>query len=268
MHPLARPLPAVGAKLSRQVTATLSEHELLGEGDRVLVAVSGGKDSATLLDLLERSRRRAPFQFSLVAVHLDQVQPGHDPEPLRAWLEELGVEHEILRRDTYSKVLEVTPAGKSYCSACSRMRRGILYNAAERHGCNVVALGHHRDDALETLMMNLFHVGKLQAMPAGYQTDDGRFRVIRPLIECAEADIAEQVQLAGYPILPCRLCGSQDGMRRDAMTKLLDELEADYPSVRSVMLSAIKNVKASHLLDRDLNRRLGGELPAESDHGS
>jgi tRNA 2-thiocytidine biosynthesis protein TtcA len=239
----------VRSKLARAMVKTITTYDLVGAGDRVMVAVSGGKDSYTLLDLLWEAKARAPFRFDLVAVHLDQVQPGYDGAPLRDWLERFGAPFEILREDTYTPVVAHTPEGKAYCSMCSRLRRGILYTAAERLGCNKVALGHHRDDSLETLLLNLFYSGRLQAMPAGYTTDDGRFRVIRPLIECAEADIAEHARNAGYPILPCNLCGSQDNLRREKMAGLLAQMEQDNPDVRAVMLSALKNVAPTHLLD-------------------
>jgi len=237
------------------MTRTIAAHGLVEAGDRVMVAVSGGKDSYTLLDLLEEARRRAPFSFELIAVHLDQGQPGYDGAPLRSWLEEFGAPFEIVERDTYTTVLRLTPPGKSYCGPCSRMRRGILYTTAERLGCTKIALGHHRDDALETLLLNLFYAGKLQAMPAGYTTDDGRFEVIRPLIECAESDIVQHATQRNYPILPCNLCGSQDGLHREKMGALLQELERDHPHVRSVMLNALRNVRPSHLLDPQVTRR-------------
>ncbi len=244
--------PPVRRRLARQMVKTIIDYGLIAEGDHVMVCMSGGKDSYTLLDLLAESQRRAPFEFRLTAVHLDQRQPGYDGAPLRRWLEACGLPFEIVSRDTYSTVVDLTEAGKAYCAVCSRLRRGILYGTAERLGCNKLALGHHRDDALETLLMNLFYAGKLQAMPAGYTTDDGQFEVIRPLIECAEADIREHAAWAGYPILPCNLCGSQSGLRREAMGELLDGLEAQSPNVRAVMLSALKNVHPSHLLDREV----------------
>lgn len=247
-------MSAVRKRLARTMTRTIAAHDLVRPGDHVMVAVSGGKDSYTLLELLWEARRKAPFPFEVTAVHLDQGQPGYDGAPLRAWLSAFGAPFEIVAVDTYSTVLRLTPEGKSYCGACSRMRRGILYTTAARLGCTAIALGHHRDDALETLLLNLFYAGKLQAMPAGYTTDDGRFRVIRPLIECAEPDIVEHARQAGYPILPCNLCGSQDGLRRERMGALLTELERDNPHVRSVMLNALRNVQPSHLLDPAVRR--------------
>jgi len=194
-------------------------------------------------------------------VHLDQVQPGYDGAGLRAFLEASGQRFEILREDTYSVVTSHLPESATYCSMCSRLRRGILYTAAERLGCNKLALGHHRDDSLETFLLNLFYSGKLQAMPASYRTDDGRFEVIRPLIECAEADIAEFAAAQSFPIIPCNLCGSQDGLKRDAMTALLAQLERDNPHVRSIMANALRNVRPTHLLDRDVARAWAERAP-------
>lgn len=238
--------------LYRRLKEASEEHALLEPGDRILVALSGGKDSYTMLDLLRKLQPRLPFEISLVAVHLDQRQPGYDGAPLRNWLEASGVDFEILSEDTYSVVVEHVDDSSTYCSLCSRLRRGILYTAAERLGCNKLALGHHRDDSLETFLMNLFFAGKLQAMPAKYRTDDGRFEVIRPLINCAESQIAEYAALAEFPILPCNLCGSQDGLQRDQMTKLLGELEAKHPNLRNVMFAALHNVRPTHLLDAEV----------------
>ena len=256
--------PLASKRLRRALGKTVAEYELIAPGDHVMVAVSGGKDSYTLLELLAQLRARAPIDFRLTAVHLDQVQPGYDGGPLRTWLARFGVPFEILREDTYSTVVEVTPPGKAYCAACSRLRRGVLYTHAARLGCTKIALGHHRDDALETLLMNLFYAGKLQAMPAKYRTDDGRFEVIRPLIECAEADIVEHAAWAGYPILPCNLCGSQAGLRRERMRDLIAAMETDNPNVRAVMLNALRNVHPSHLLDRALAARLEPEQRASA----
>ncbi len=240
--------------LYRDVRETCERYELLAPGDRIMVAMSGGKDSYTLFHLLTKLVPRLPFEVELVAVHLDQAQPGYDGAGLRAYLAASGWPFEILREDTYSVVTSHLDDRATYCSLCSRLRRGILYTAAERLGCNKLALGHHRDDSLETFLLNLFYSGKLQAMPASYRTDDGRFDVIRPLIECAERDIAALAGELAFSIIPCKLCGSQDGLKRDAMTSLIDTLERDHPHVRAVMLNALRNVRPSHLLDRDVQR--------------
>jgi tRNA 2-thiocytidine biosynthesis protein TtcA len=241
-------------RLRERVQKTCVRYDLIAPNDRVMVALSGGKDSYTMLTLLREIARRVPFSLELVAVHLDQRQPGYDGTKLRAYLEESGVEFEILSEDTYSVVTEHLDEADTYCSLCSRLRRGILYTAAERLRCNKIALGHHRDDSLETFLMNLFFSGKMQAMPARYVTDDRRFAVIRPLIECAEEDIRRFAELERYPIIPCNLCGSQPGKKRDAMAELLDKLEAMNPNVRQVMMSALKNVRPTHLLDLDVAR--------------
>jgi tRNA 2-thiocytidine biosynthesis protein TtcA len=248
-------------RLSRDLRGTCERYQLLAPNDRVLIAMSGGKDSYTLFHLLTRLAARLPFRVELVAVHLDQVQPGYDGSGLRAYLEASGQPFEILREDTYSVVTSHLPEAATYCSLCSRLRRGILYTAAERLGANKIALGHHRDDSLETFLLNLFYSGKLQAMPASYRTDDGRFEVIRPLIECAEADIAALAAHLAFPIIPCNLCGSQDGLKRDAMTRLLAELERDNPNVRAVMANALRNVRPTHLLDREVARAWAERAP-------
>jgi tRNA 2-thiocytidine biosynthesis protein TtcA len=244
--------PPATKRLARMLGTTIVDYQLIAPGDHIMVAISGGKDSYTLLDLLERLRLRAPIEFRITAVHLDQVQPGYDGSKLRSWLTNFGAPYEILREDTYSVVIDKTEPGATYCTVCSRLRRGILYTAAERLGCTKIALGHHREDTLETFLLNLVYAGKLQAMPASYRTNDDRFDVIRPLIECDEAVIAELARALAFPILPCNLCGSQDGLRRDVMGKLLDQLEKDSPNVRAVMASALANVRPTHLLDREL----------------
>lgn len=238
--------------LCKQVATTVGKYNLLAAGDRVAVAMSGGKDSYSMLVLLQQVVRSLELDVTLTALHLDQGQPGYDGAPLRRWLQERGVEHQILREDTYSVVLEHTKPGNTYCTVCSRLRRGALYTAMERLGLNKLALGHHRDDALETLLLNLFYAGKLQAMPASYRTDDGRFDVIRPLIECAEQNLIELAEAEQFPILPCNLCGSQEGLKRQQIKDLLSKLETENPHVRSVMLNAIGNVRPTHLLDRDV----------------
>ena len=253
MSERAKELDTLKRKLTRKMMKAVRAYDLIAPGDRIMVGVSGGKDSYTLLDLLSAVRRRSPFEFSIVAVHLDQGQPGYDGRALEAWLNKYGCEFEIVRQDTYSIVLELTKPGGTFCAPCSRLRRGILYSTAERLGCNKIALGHHRDDTLETVMMNMFFSGKLQAMPPIYTTDDGRFDVIRPLIECAEGDIADYASLREFPILPCNLCGSQSGLQRVKMAELLVELEQKIPNVREVMLASLKNVRPTHLLDPTLS---------------
>lgn len=254
----ARPAEALQGKLLSKLTRTIHTHGLLREGDRVMVCLSGGKDSYTLLHLLELARRRWETKFELVAVHLDQRQPGYDGARLRKWLEASGIAFEILSEDTFSEVVERTPEGGTPCAACSRLRRGILYTAAQRLGATRIALGHHREDTLETFLLNLVFTGRLQAMPARYTTDDGRFEVIRPLIECAEADIATFAASAGFPILPCNLCGSQQDLKRDAMNALLTQLETMNPHVRQSMLGALSNVRPTHLLDAELAEAWAG----------
>jgi tRNA 2-thiocytidine biosynthesis protein TtcA len=250
----SRDVTRLDKQLSRTVKSTCERYQLLAPGDRILVAMSGGKDSYTLWQLLTQLVPRLPFAIELVAVHLDQGQPGYDGSGLRAYLERSGWPFEIVREDTYSVVTSHLDEASTYCSLCSRLRRGILYSVAERLGCNKLALGHHRDDSLETFLLNLFYSGKLQAMPARYRTDDDRFDVIRPLVECAERDIAELAAHLAFPIIPCNLCGSQDGLKRDAMTALLGQLERDHPNVRAVMANALSNVRPTHLLDVDVAR--------------
>ncbi len=239
--------------LSKQVASTVTRYRLLEPGDRVGVALSGGKDSYSMLVLLQQVIRTFNHDVHLKVLHLDQGQPGYDGAPLRKWLDERGVDYEVLREDTYSVVLEHTKPGNTYCSVCSRLRRGALYTAMDRLGLNKLALGHHRDDAIETLLLNLFYAGKLQAMPASYVTDDERHVVIRPLIECAEENLIELSQAERFPILPCNLCGSQEGLKRQQIKSLLQQLESENPHLRSIMFNAIGNVRPTHLLDQDLS---------------
>jgi tRNA 2-thiocytidine biosynthesis protein TtcA len=253
---------ATERQLLRNVGRAIADFGLIEPGDRILVAVSGGKDSYTLLTLLSALARRAPISFHLVAVHLDQGHPGYDGEPLRRFLAQSGVEHRILREDTYAIVTDKIPEGKTYCSLCARLRRGILYRVASEIGCNKIALGHHRDDALETLLLNLFFGGKLAAMPARLVSDDGAHIVIRPLIYCAEETIARFAQTRAFPILPCNLCGSQSEAQRKQMKALLSRMEAEHPHLRSTMLAAIGNVVPTHLLDRRLADGQAPEPPA------
>lgn len=244
--------PGLGRKLMRRMMRTVGTWQLIEPGDRIMVAISGGKDSYTLLDLLWQAKQRSPVPFDIIAVHLDQVQPGYNGVPMREWLKEYGAPFEILQEDTYSIVTTNSKPGQTYCFLCSRLRRGILYSAAERLGCNKIALGHHRDDAIETLLMNMFFAGKMQAMPARYTTDDERFVVIRPLIECDEKQIEAYSVERGFPIIPCNLCGSQEGLKRDQMRDLMDSVQEKIPDVRNVMLQAMRNIRPSHLLDPEL----------------
>jgi tRNA 2-thiocytidine biosynthesis protein TtcA len=254
--------PRLEKALYRALRQTCERYDLLVPGDRIAVAVSGGKDSMTLLVLLQQFVRSLPFHVELKALHLDQRQPGYDGRALVQWLHGRGVGFEILEEDTYSAVTAKLQPSQTYCSLCSRLRRGVLYTALDRLGYNKLALGHHRDDGLETLLLNLFYAGKLQAMPAKYRTDDGRHEVIRPLMECSEKQIAEFAAQSEFPILPCNLCGSQPGLRRERMKQLLDDFEKEQPDVRAVMANAIANVRPSHLLDRDVQRAWRERDPA------
>jgi tRNA 2-thiocytidine biosynthesis protein TtcA len=236
-------------RLLRPMGRAIAEHRLIEQGDRIMVAVSGGKDSYAMLELLRIVQRRAPVDFELIAVHLDQGQPGYDGAPLRDWLAREQYTHHILREDTYSIVVDKVTEGKTYCSLCSRLRRGILYNAADSLKCNKIALGHHRDDSIETLMLNLFFAGKLAAMPAKLLSDDGRHTVIRPLLYCAEQELAAYAVEREFPIMPCNLCGSQTNAQRKQIKALLSEWEEKHPQLKQSMLAALGNVVPSHLLD-------------------
>ncbi|MDB4982214.1 MAG: tRNA(Cytosine32)-2-thiocytidine synthetase [Myxococcales bacterium] len=242
----------VERRLVRDMGRALHDFHLLQEGDRLLVALSGGKDSYAMCVLLRDLQKRAPIRFDLLAVHIDQGHPGYDGAPLEAWLRAESIPHRVIHEDTYSIVTDKIPEGKTYCSLCSRLRRGILYQAATDLGCNKIALGHHRDDALETLMLNLFFGGKLATMPPRLVSDDGRHVVIRPLIYCAEPTLAAFAKERAFPILPCNLCGSQSEAQRKQMKTLLADLEAKNPTLRQSMLAAMGNVNPSHLLDKKL----------------
>ncbi|KAA0016134.1 tRNA 2-thiocytidine(32) synthetase TtcA [Salinicola corii] len=239
-------------RLRRQVGNAIIDYGMIHEGDKVMVCLSGGKDSYTMLEILMSLQRNAPVNFDLVAVNLDQKQPGFPEHVLPEYLDAKGVDYHILERDTYSVVKEKTPEGKTTCALCSRLRRGSLYGFAEEIGATKVALGHHREDILETLFLNMFFGGSLKAMPPKLLSDDGRNIVIRPLAYCREADIAEFSRQMGFPIIPCNLCGSQPNMQRQVVKEMLAEWEAKHPGRLETMFKALTNVAPSQLADRSL----------------
>ncbi len=239
-------------RLRRETGRAIEAFNMIGAGDRVMVCLSGGKDSYTMLDILLALRARAPVHFDIIAVHLDQKQPGYDPQVLPAWLREQGIEWHIIEEDTYSVVKRVVPEGKTMCGLCSRLRRGVLYRFAEENGITRIALGHHRDDIVETLFLNLFFGGSLKAMPAKLRSDDGRHVVIRPLAFCREADIARYAEANAFPIIPCNLCGSQEQLQRKRIKTMLADWEKQYPGRVETIFNAIGNVAPSHLMDTSL----------------
>ncbi|MCL4158667.1 UNVERIFIED_CONTAM: hypothetical protein GTU68_030556 [Idotea baltica] len=225
---------------------------MIDAGDRIMVCLSGGKDSYVMLDMLLHLQRVAPIDFDLVAVNLDQKQPGFPEHVLPEYLKSLGVEHRIVEEDTYSIVKEKIPAGQTTCGLCSRLRRGILYKTADELGATKLALGHHADDVLETLLLNLFYGGSIKTMPAKLHADNGRNIVIRPMSYCRESDIAAHALVQAYPIIPCTLCGSQPNLQRQNMKAMLHDWEVNDPARIASMMSAVRNVKPSHLLDKSL----------------
>jgi tRNA 2-thiocytidine biosynthesis protein TtcA len=254
-------------RLGRAASRAIADFSMISEGDRILVAVSGGKDSYTMLHLLRVLQRKAPVSFTLRVVNVDQGHPGYPGHLLREYMAREGHDFIMIEEDTYSIVTDKIPAGKTFCSLCSRLRRGILYRAARELGCNKIALGHHRDDVLQTLLLNMFFAGQLAAMPPRLVADGGAVTVVRPLVYCAEDDIRAFSVLAAFPILPCDLCGSQDNLQRKAMARLLDGVERENPGAKNVMLSALQNARPSHLLDQTLWRALGLPVARDDEEG-
>lgn len=239
-------------RLHRLTGQAIADYEMVRDGDRVMVCLSGGKDSYALLDILINLRERAPVDFEIVAVNLDQKQPGFPEHVLPDYLRSRGVPFRIEQQDTYSIVKRVIPEGKTMCSLCSRLRRGVLYRVASELGATKIALGHHRDDILETFFLNLFHGGKLKSMPPKLVSDDGRHVVIRPLAYCEERDLEEYAALRQFPLIPCTLCGSQENLQRKAVKAMLREWEKRHPGRIETILTALQNAVPSHLLDRAL----------------
>lgn len=239
-------------KLLHYTKVAMHDYRMVEPGDKVMVCLSGGKDSYTLLTLLDLLRTEANHPFEIFAFTLDQSQPGWNDEGLRGWLENKKIPYEILTRDTYSIVKEKIPEGKTYCSLCSRLRRGIIYRYAKEKGFNKIALGHHRDDLIRTLLMSILYNGQIRSMPPKLLTDDKQHIVIRPLAYCQESDIIEYAKLQAFPIIPCNLCGSQENLIRKRVKNLIDGLAKENPKIPSNILHAISSVKPSQLMDREL----------------
>jgi len=254
-------------KLRREVGRAIADFNMIGEGDKVMVCLSGGKDSYTMLEILRNLQHSAPVNFELVAVNLDQKQPGFPEHELPEYLEKEGVAYHILEKDTYSIVKEKVPEGKTTCGLCSRLRRGSLYGFAEEIGANKIALGHHRDDIIETLFLNMFYGGKMKAMPPKLRSDDNRNIVIRPLAYCREKDIIEFSNFKDFPIIPCNLCGSQENLQRQVIKEMLNKWDRDQPGRIENIFAAIQNIAPSQLADTRLfdfenledGRQQGGE---------
>lgn len=239
-------------RLRRHVGEAIADFNMIEEGDKIMVCLSGGKDSYTLLDILMGLQKSAPVNFELIAVNLDQKQPGFPEDVLPDYLKSVGVPYEIIEEDTYSVVKSIIPEGKTTCSLCSRLRRGIIYSWAGKNGITKIALGHHRDDIIETLFLNMFFGGKMKAMPPKLKSDDGKHIVIRPLAYCKEKDIAKFAQLKEFPIIPCNLCGSQENLQRKNIKMMLQDWDRKYPGRIATIFKSISNVAPSHLTDINL----------------
>jgi tRNA 2-thiocytidine biosynthesis protein TtcA len=252
-------------RLCREVGRAIADYRMIEEGDRVMVCLSGGKDSYGLLDILMKLQKRAPVNFELIAVNLDQKQPGFPAEVLPNYLQGLGIPFHIETQDTYSIVKKVIPEGKTMCSLCSRLRRGILYRVAKELGATKIALGHHRDDILQTLLLNMFFGGKLKGMPPKLVSDNGEFMVIRPLAYVPEKDLVRWAQVREFPLIPCTLCGSQENLQRQQMSAMLKEWDRKFPGRIDNMLGALQNVVPSHLMDRRLHAFESLQVTGEAD---
>jgi tRNA 2-thiocytidine biosynthesis protein TtcA len=239
-------------RLRRQAGEAIADFKMIEAGDRIMACLSGGKDSYAMLDILLSLRDHAPIDFQIIAVNLDQKHPGFPAHILPEYLESIGVDYKIVDQDTYSIVKRVIPEGKTMCGLCSRLRRGILYRTAKELGATKIALGHHRDDILETFFLNLFHGGRLKAMPPKLRSDDGEHIVIRPMAYCKETDIAKFAELRAFPIIPCNLCGSQENLQRQVLKQMLTEWTKKFPGRVDTMFSALQKVSPSHLLDAEL----------------
>ena len=245
-------LVQVTKKLHRAVGAAIEQFKMIEDGDKIMVCLSGGKDSYTLLQMMLHFQKVAPISFEIIAVNLDQKQPGFPEEVLPNYLDALEVDYKIIEKNTYKVVMEKTPEGKTTCSLCSRLRRGTLYEAAKDLGCNKLALGHHRNDILETFLLNFFFAGKLETMPPKFKNDAGDLVILRPLAFCKESDIEVYAHHMNFPIIPCNLCGSQENLQRKKVKQMIADWETDFPDRSSVMMNALQNVYPSHLLDHKI----------------
>jgi len=252
MIPLSNTLQKLRKSLEARTGKAIGDYNMIEDGDTILVCLSGGKDSYTLLSMLMALQQRAPVKFRLIAMNLDQKQPGFPEHILPAYLQSLGIEYRIVEADTYSVVKEKIPEGKTTCSLCSRLRRGIIYKTAKELGANKIALGHHRDDMVHTLFLNILFGGKLKAMPPKLVTDDGAHIVIRPLAYCAESDIAKFARGMEFPIIPCNLCGSQENLQRQKIKEMMHDWDRKFPGRTEAVLTAMQNVVPSHLADNSL----------------
>ena len=239
-------------KLQGSVAKAIEQFGMIENGDKIMVCLSGGKDSYTLLDMMLYFKKVAPISFDVIAVNLDQKQPGFPEDVLPKYLSNLEVDFKIIEKNTYKVVMDKTPEGKTTCSLCSRLRRGTLYEAARNLGCNKLALGHHRNDILETFLLNFFFAGKLETMPPKFVNDQGDLVVLRPLALCKESDIESYAEAMDFPIIPCNLCGSQENLQRKKVKEMINHWEQDFPNRGAVMMNALQNVYPSHLLDSNL----------------